>query len=201
MLKKSDHISRKMTQNIFRAFDFAKAASMPINLWVVLHLHEKDAHSAATTFESIRHKYRDWLNYQSRKIGHRMPPLYIFTFEAPGNPHVNWALRVPPFLLADFLSKLPRWVARVQGPLGEFDLWTSSVKPDGGYKALANYMVKGCDPTYIDHFHLGSLHAEHGPQGAFWGKRAGVSPTLNKGARDTAAYDAKHRRLKQPRVA
>jgi hypothetical protein len=44
-------------------------------------------------------------------------------------------------------------------------------------------------------FHLTSLHDEHGDQGTFWGKRAGVSPALNKTARYAVGYDAKRRRL------
>ena len=198
MQRATAHISRKMTQNIFRAFDFAKVRDVPLNKYVVLHLHETSALSAATIFERIRHKYRDWLAYRARKLGYVLPPMYVFSFEAPGSPHVNWVLRVPPRLEREFMAKLPKWIAKVQGQLAPFDLDVSDVKPTAGdaYKALANYVAKGCDPAYLAHFHLTGLHAQHGPQGMFWGKRAGVSPALNKSARDTAGYDAKRRRLR-----
>ena len=183
-----------MVQNIFRAFDYAREQGFPLNISVVLQLHERDSHSAATLFEMIRHKYRDWLHYQSRKWGHLLPPLYVYAFEAPGNPHVNWVVRVPPFLLDDFLAKLPRWVKRVQGPASLYDLHISTVDPRG-YKTLAAYIAKGCEEGYLDHFHLTHLHARHGPQGEFWGKRAGVSPALSKAARDAAYYNGKSRKL------
>lgn len=192
----TEHISRKTTQNIYRAFDYAKFRGIPFNLYIVLHLHEAESQIAATIFERVRHKYRDWLAYQAKRFGHRLPPLYVYTFEAPDNPHVNWVLRVPPFLVDQFLEKLPKWVAKVQGPIGPYDLNVSSVEPDKGYKSLANYMVKGCDPAFIEHFHLQALHDQHGAQGTFWGRRAGVCPALNKTARDTAGYDDKKRKLK-----
>jgi len=101
----------------------------------------------------------------------------------------------------EFMSKLPKWIAKVQGPLSPFDLDVSSVKASAGdaYKALANYVAKGCDPAYLTHFHLTALHAAHGPQGTFWGKRAGVSPSLNKGARDASGYNARRRRVEPVR--
>jgi hypothetical protein len=194
MLRATAYISRKMVQNIFRAFDFAKAGGAPLNVYVVINLRDVAEQSAATAFDRIRHKYRDWLANQSRKLGVQLPPLYVFTFEAPGIPHVNWAVRVPPRLQDEFFRKLPRWVAKVQGELLPFDVEARRIE-DRGYKSLANYMAKGCDPKAIEHFHLTDLHDEHGEQGQFWGKRAGVSPALNKNARDALHYDARRRRM------
>lgn len=201
MQRATTHISRKMTQNIFRAFDYAKARDVPLNRYVVLHLRESAELSATTIFERIRHKYRDWLAHHARKLGHPLPPMYVFSFEAPGSPHVNWVLRVPPRLDKEFMAKLPKWIAKVQGPLSPFDLDVSSVKAGAGdaYKALANYVAKGCDPAYLAHFHLTGLHATHGPQGTFWGKRAGVSPSLNRTARDASGYNARRRRVEPSR--
>jgi hypothetical protein len=196
MKRKTTHISRKMVQNVLRAFDYARAIGVPFNISVVLHLHETDARSASAIFELIRDKYRDWLAHKSKRLGVKMPPMYVFSFEAPGNPHVNWVLRIPPQLLPEFRKKLPRWVAKAQGPLGPTDLDVTDMDPAGGYKALANYMLKGCDPAFIDHFHLRALFDEHGPQGEFWGKRAGVCPAFNKAARAAARYDDKRRRLR-----
>jgi hypothetical protein len=94
----------------------------------------------------------------------------------------------------EFLRKLPQWVGKVQ-PHRDYDLHIKQPKPDDAYKSLANYICKGCEPAFIDHFHLTELHTQYGGQGTFWGKRAGVSPSLNKTARDTVGYDAKRRRL------
>lgn len=197
MQKETDYITRKMTQNIFRSFDYAKASNVAFNKFIVLHLHETDAQSACTIFQKIRHKYRDWLSYHCRATGRRIAPMYTYSFEAPGKPHINWVLNVPPELLEEFLDKLPKWIVRVQGPLGPYDLRVKDINPHA-YKQMANYIVKGCDPAFVDHFYLGELYAKHGPQGAFWGRRAGVSPALNRGARDLAGYDPRRRRIITP---
>lgn len=199
MQKCSAYISRKTVQNIFRAFDFAAAARIPFNVYVVINIIETDAKSAATMFELVRHKYRDWLAYKARRLSVWMPPIYVYSFEAPTNPHVNWVLRVPPRYLPEFQKKLPRWIERVQGPLRDFDLSIQIIQPDNGYKTLANYIVKGCHPSFVEHFYLSELHAQHGPQGEFFGKRAGVSPSLNKSARAAAGYDPRSRRLGSPK--
>jgi hypothetical protein len=198
--RNSTCISRKMTQNIFRAFDFARACGVPFNLYVTLHIHETDAQAAATVFERIRHKYRDWLSYRARALGQTLAPMYAYSFEAPGNPHVNWVLSIPPELLDAFRSKLPRWIGKVQGPLDRFDLRVAAINP-AAYKQMANYLVKGCDPAFLQHFHLNDFFALHGPQGTFWGKRAGVSPSFNKSARAAAGYDARRRRLPPQNLA
>jgi hypothetical protein len=195
MLRDTQHISRKMVQNIFRAFDFARARGIPLNVYVVINLRDTPALGAATAFESIRHKYRDWLAYHARKLDVRIPPQYVFSFEAPGNPHVNWVLRVPPRHLDEFRRKLPTWIAKVQGPLGHHDLDVQLIGPQDAYKALANYICKGCDPAFVEHFYLKNLHDQHGPQGTFWGKRAGVSPALNKGEREAHNYHPRRRSL------
>lgn len=194
MLRETTHISRKLVQNIFRAFDYARARDIPLNLYVVINLIETDAQSAASLFEAIRHKYRDWLSYHSRKIDERIPPMYVFTCEALSSPHVNWVLRVPPFLLDEFERKLPKWIAKVQA-VRPFDLHFQRLERGGPYKSLANYVCKGCDPTFIDHFHLSDLREKNGDQGTFWGKRAGVSPSLNKSMRDAYGYNPRRRSL------
>ncbi|WP_229185312.1 hypothetical protein [Bradyrhizobium oropedii] len=155
----TQHISRKLVQNIFRSFDYAKVRSfdyakvmgVPFNIYVVAHLHESTAKSAATIFQLLRDKYRDWLSYRTKKLGLKLPPMYVFAFEAPGNVHVNWVLYVPPELLPDFRKKLPRWLAKAQGTLGNFDLEVTDIDPAGAYKGMANYLVKGCDPAFIEH--------------------------------------------------
>ena len=103
-------------------------------------------------------------------------------------------MRVRPSLIPEFKAKLVRWIRKVQGEVGPYDIDIREID-DGGYKSLASYIAKGCDPDFISHFHLDRLHAKHGSQGSFWGKRAGVSPALNKAARVKARYDDKRRRF------
>jgi hypothetical protein len=194
MLRETRYISRKLVQNILRAFDYARARDMPLNVYVVINLIETDAYAAATLFEMIRHKYRDWLAYRTREIDGHIPPMYVFTFEAANNPHVNWVLRVPPFLLDEFERKLPKWIEKVQS-FRPYDVNFQRLERGGTYKSLANYICKGCHPAFIEHFHLSELHAKHGDQGSFWGKRAGVSPSLNKSMRDAYGYNPRRRTI------
>lgn len=190
----STHINRRTTQSIFRAFDYAKAVGSPLNLYAVINLHETAAKSAATIFECIRHKYRDWLTYATRhSVGGAMSPAYVFAMENPEGEHmhVNWVVHIPAHLRDEFIQKLARWVEKAQGVCGPFDVRVCPVKQDTA-KQLANYIVKGTDPDYIDHFHLANVHV---PQGEFWGKRAGISVSLGDAARKAANYNGKLRRF------
>lgn len=196
--RSTQHINRRVTQSIFRAFDYAATIGRPINRYVVIHLDETDAACAATLFERIRHKYRDWLAYHDKHD--TLPsgqPAYIYVFENPegGQPHVNWGVHVPSHLLADFARKLPRWIEKVQGPLTPFTYHEQPIALMRA-KRLAKYIVKGTDPEFLDHFYLREIHAEHGAQGEVWGKRAGVSPSLGHAARRAAHFHPRRRRWK-----
>ena len=97
--RQTSFINRRTTQSIFRAFDFAAEQGTPLTHYIVIHLDDAPTHRAATAFEKIRHKYRDWQNYGLKKHGLELPPIYVFTMENPdGSPHVNWALHVPDML-------------------------------------------------------------------------------------------------------
>lgn len=185
----SQHISRKVVQSIFRAFDFTSAKGSAFNLYAVINLTESAHAGAAAQFEAIRHKYRDWLTYHRRKGRQNLRPFYTFVFEAPdGHHHVNWTLYIPTELHEEFRRKLAQWVRKACASHGPFDVHCQLIT--GKQKALAKYLMKGVDPTFVQHFHLGEVYA---PQGAFMGKRAGMSPSLSKAARDAAGYDAKRR--------
>ena len=176
-LRQTEHINRRVTQSIFRAFDYASEIGSPLNLYVVINLHETVKISAAAIFEAIRHKYRDWLNYRSkRRPDGVIPPMYIYAMENPAgdHPHVNWVVHVPADLRAEFEAKLPRWIEKAQGACRHSDCVVQTVRPDT-HKQLAKYVVKGTDPGFVDHFYLQKVYA---PQGQIWGKRAGVSPSL-----------------------
>lgn len=181
----TDHIHRRVTQSIFRGFDYAAHAGTPLNLYVVINLREGSAASAATIFASIRHKYRDWLTHHRNKGRPVTRPVYAFSFENPnGMTHVNWAIHVPACVRHDFERKLRRWVMRAQGECGPQDICCKPINPAYA-KRLAKYIVKGTDPDFVAHFHLGEVHA---PQGRVWGKRAGVSPAIGKSARAVAGF-------------
>lgn len=186
-LRQSSHINRRVTQSVFRAFDYALEIGSPLNLYIVINLHETMKVSAAAVFEAIRHKYRDWLNYRTKKrsLG-IVPPMYIYAMENPSgtHPHVNWALHVPDDLRAEFEAKLPRWIEKAQGKCGPSDCVVQGVREDT-HKQLAKYIVKGTDPGFVDHFYLQKVYA---PQGQVWGKRAGVSPSLGATVRKVVNF-------------
>lgn len=183
--RKTHFINRRTTQSIFRAFDFAAAQGTPLTHYIVIHLDDTAARSAAMAFEKIRHKYRDWQNYGLKKHGRELPPTYVFTMEKPDeNPHVNWALHVPEVLSDRFEEKLHNWVERVLGTGSPFRVDVQPINQDYA-KYLAKYIVKGTDPAYVDHFHLQKLHV---PQGLCIGKRAGFSPSLGPTARRESGY-------------
>ncbi len=181
------YINRRVTQSIFRAFDYAQAIGAPLNLYVVLNLHEAGGKGATTIFSDIRHRYRDWLAYISRKQwGEPAKPTYIYTLENPGNvhPHANWAVYIPPEFQDDFRRKLPLWLAKAQGQCGSSDCDVQPINQDYA-KKLAKYVVKATDPAFIDHFYL---IAEACDQGTIYGKRAGVSPSLGHAVRRAARF-------------
>ena len=186
------HINRRVTQSVFRAFDYATAIGTPLNLYAVINLHETVAASATTIFEIVRHKYRDWLNYRSKRRPEGVaPPMYVYAMENPSgdHPHVNWAIHVPEGLRSEFEAKLPRWIARAQGHCGHSDCVIQPIKQDT-HKTLAKYIVKGTDPNFIGHFYLENVHAA---QGQIWGKRAGVSPSLGATVRKVVNFKPRRR--------
>lgn len=183
--RRTVQINRKTTQSIFRAFDFAKHIGHQFNLYVVININSEKIDSA-TFSEKLRHKFRDWLTYKmSIKAIEKTPPLYAWTMENPrGHLHVNWVVYVPPILIEEFRKKVFNWVQKIQGEVGSFDIDVQSMK-GRGYKSLANYVVKGTDPYYWDHFHLTNVGA---PQGEVIGKRAGFSAALGPTARREAGF-------------
>lgn len=187
----SDHITRKVTQSILRAFDFAAELGRPLNVYVVVHLRETSSASAATIFDRLRHKFRDWLTYKRQKAGNTVPPpAYAYTMENPtGSPHVNWVLHVPVAFRKEFERKLPVWVSKLQD-VNVSDIDIQSVNEDTA-KSLAKYIVKGTDEEFVEHFYLTAVYA---PQGRIHGKRAGTSPSIGKARRDAVGFRPRRRR-------
>lgn len=190
----SPHIRRRVTQNIFRAFDYVKASGDGFNLYAVVNLRDTAHQSATTAFGRICHKYRDWLAHKSKKRGEKLHPRYTFSIESPnGHCHANWVLHIPADLVAEFRQKLPKWLEKVQGDAGPFDIDVQDIVP-GTEKSLAKYVLKATEPDFIDHFHLRSYAEKHGNQGTVWGKRAGVSVSIGKAARDKDGFSPRRRR-------
>lgn len=185
------HINRRVTQSIFRAFDYAKEIGTPLTLYAVINLHETPSIAAASIFADIRHRYCDWLYYRRKKDAGTPKPAYIYALENPDNahPHANWAIHIPPELEEAFRRKLPQWVARAQGYCGPHDCHVQPIHQDYA-KKLAKYIVKATDPAFIAHFHLSNEAAD---QGTIYGKRAGVSPSLGHAVRREANFRPQRR--------
>jgi hypothetical protein len=87
----SHHIHRKVSQNVFDAFEYAKDCGYQFNTYVVINLRDTAAASMTTRFRRIRHKYRDWLAYQATRRGLALVPLHVHTLKNPADthPHAN----------------------------------------------------------------------------------------------------------------
>lgn len=183
----SQHINRRVTQSILRAFDFTAGRGQAFNLYVVINLREGGDDSMGQVFRIVLHKYRDWLAYLRKQGDASALPSYASTLENPAgtHPHVNWVLFVPPHLVAAFRRKLPQWVNRAIGAeVGPFDIKVQEIVP-GTEKSLAKYILKGTDPEFVPHFYLERV-AE--PQGTVWGRRAGMSLSVGRAAREAAGF-------------
>lgn len=180
--RSTHHINRHAAENICHAIDFAKNIEVPLNYYVVINLDERQSGIIATKiFESIRHKFRDWLNGRIKKYGRApMPPAYVYSHENPAdNPHVNWMVHVPVYLAEEFLKKLPKWVEKAQHNVGQFDFKVQGIDPHTD-KTLAKYILKGTDERYVPYLHLEN-YAE--PQGQVFGRRATASIAISRKAR------------------
>lgn len=185
----SASISRAVTQSVFDAFRYAAASGTPLNTYAVINLRNQAGEDATRVFEAIRHKYRDWLMHLRKTGRANIPPTYVFAFENPGEvPHVNWVVHIPRGLEAEFSNKLPRWVEKSQGGIGNFDVNIQDVNLERT-AYLAKYILKGTQETHIDHFYLNVVY--DGPQGSIWGKRAGSSPSIGRSAREKAGFNRK----------
>lgn len=181
----SNHITCTVTQSCFRAFDFAAALGKPLNTYIVINIKETASLGAATAFTSIRHKFRDWLTNKNKTSSERHVPIYIYVLENPGSViHVNWAVHVPPSMMAEFKAKISEWVKKVIGELRPFDVKIKRIKQNTT-KTLAKYVVKGTDPKYGAHFYLEKVISD---QGEVWGKRAGISQAIGIKARQRAGF-------------
>jgi len=184
----TDHIGRRAAENICHAFDYAKYIEQPLNHYITLNLRGLDDDAdAAAAFNRIRHKFRDWLLYATRKSGAVVKePVYVYTIEAPSdkNPHANWVVHIPPYLSKQFQKKLNVWVARVLGEVGPFDIRVQQVNPMKD-KTLAKYVIKGTDERYVSYLHLKEFAAN---QGRVWGRRTATSTAIGRTVRKRAGF-------------
>lgn len=197
----STSINRKTAGKVFNAWDFAEALERPINYFCVIHLKDPFSQSANTAFAKIRRLFGDWLRGKSNKHDVKYHPTYVYTFENPNNNiHVNWCLHIAPELEIEFLEKLPVWITKTQGLPLDTTIYTSKIEYGiDSYKAVANYILKGVDPEFAEHFFLDQLQKQKGAQGAVFGKRAGFSQSIGTTAQRRAMFNAKHHRAKRVR--
>ena len=179
--RENNHIDRKTAQYIFDAFDYAESMGQPFNYYVVIHLHETVAKSSSTIIEDFHRRYRGWFRRACKKNDLHLRPTYAWAREKPADhEHLNWCAHIPPQLKDEFERKLLSWVRKAQGDPDEV---TVNIQPiTHNYKSVANYILKGVDPEFLDHFHLRKLYTKHGQQGTVYGKRAGYSLNIGRSA-------------------
>lgn len=184
----SDYINRKSAENILKAFDYAKYIDKPLNQFVVCRMADAHFDQADALFRKIRLKCRSWLQRRQAKNGLPVEsPVYTYSFENPesGGLHVNWVIHIPDEFQTEFRSKLPGWVTKALGsPVEARDIHVQDVDPFSD-KRLANYILKGVDPAYIDYLHLRKIAA---PQGPISGRRSGASLSINREARSQSGF-------------
>lgn len=190
-MHKSKSLSKRATQQIFNAFDFAKAKGTELNFFVVINLKDTVDQSAYTRVKKLFHKHNDWLAYKRRNGYTNCKPTYVYTQENPrDNIHLNWCLHIPSKFSDEFVAKLPSWVTKVQGA-PDLETISCQVIDPARYKSPANYIVKGVDPEFTDYFFLRDLFEKKGPQGVVYGRRGGVSHSLGPRAIKEADFDPK----------
>lgn len=195
----TDVLNRHPAENICHAFDFAKFIGRPLNNYVVINFDDTAALYGGTTFRKVVHKFRDWFNRRTKQLyGNCLPPAFIYSLENPnGQVHANWVVNVPPELQAEFEKKHRRWVRKAQGDIRRYDVAIFKVDPHTD-KSLAKYVIKGIDGNFISYLHMQEYAS---PQGRIWGRRAGVSPSISRTARNKAGFVAKQHRHQWKRRA
>jgi hypothetical protein len=190
----TNHLNRRTAENICHAFDFARYLRRPLNTYIVLNFRPDDKIAAGNIFRAIMRRYRYWLKSRTTELfGTPIAPMYVYTFENPnGQPHVNWVVHVPQTLKAELVEKFQGWTERSNTEFGDYDMHPQDVDPLTA-KTLANYIIKGIDPTYVDYLHLKDFASF---QGQVWGRRATASPALSRAARKEAGFVAKRDRGK-----
>jgi len=190
----TDVLNRHPAENICHAFDFAAWLGHPLNNYLVINFDSESAERSGSIFRAVRHKYRDWLNRRTKQLyGAALVPMYVYTHENPnGHAHCNWVVHVPPALQAEFDQKRVKWIERAHKNARGYDVKVKPVNQKTA-KSLCKYIIKGTDPMYVKYLHL-EEYAE--PQGRVWGRRAGTSPALSRGARAEAGFVAKRDRGK-----
>jgi len=188
--RETAHIDRKTAQYIFDAFDYSESVGEAFNYFVVIHLHDSLAKSSASIIEDFHKRYRGWFRRACKKHNLDYKPTYVWTRENPnGHEHLNWCAHIPKELEAEFESKLTAWVRKSQGMPDEV---TINIQPiTKTYKSVANYILKGVDPEFIQHFHLQKQFLKHGLQGTVFGKRAGYSLNIGRSAIKSVEFNAK----------
>lgn len=197
--RRSEHINRRVTQSIFRGFDYAEHHGRAFNVYAVLNLHETFAASHVTIMERVRHKFRGWHRRATKKLfGQFVPPFYAYAIENPNNHgHANFAVHIAPPLIEQFIKMLPKWLLKAQGVCDQFDVKIQKIRPQT-HKNVANYILKGTDPAFLDHFHLTDLYEKNGAQGVVYGKRAGLSQCLDTAARNAGNFRKRRNQVSYP---
>lgn len=191
----STSIRRKVVQSVFDAFGFAALRQHPLNVYATINLPDDAPGEAVRAFAVVRKRHAAWLDYKRRKDGEaaQLFPHYAYAFERPGSQtHVNWVLHVPADLREEFAAKLDTWLERAGVSVRPFDVKIKALATQADSKRVANYVMKGVEEGYADHFHLSGIAT---PQGIILGKRAGCSRSLADAARKEGMFDrrAAHR--------
>lgn len=128
-------------------------------------------------FANIRTRCRSWWDYRRMKDPSLGPMTDVRTWENKnGVLHVNWLVRVPKHLEADFDAMVNRRMTKVLIKRAPGDL---NIGPITNLNGVLRYILKGTDKNKASVF---DIRPED--QGVVWGRRAVASINLGRAARD-----------------
>lgn len=183
----SEVIRRGAAANLWHAFNFAADIGKPLDTLITLNFAHTDCPPELMTarFRAlIDEKFGRWWREPPAPtgLGRQGASVYVWVAENSSEQHhIHWALHLPRKRRADFMARLPSWLAKF-GIIVQSDRAIHFEEIDGP-RGLRKYLLKGCDRAYA-----AFLKIDFRPQGLIVGKRSGVSRSLQRTARERANY-------------
>lgn len=180
-LRRTRHIGRKPASNLWHAFNVARQIGRPFTHFVTVNFHHTNCIPEVVSSQFRRALdafFGPWWRRPPKQQQSGKPGPYAFAWvveNTSGHPAVHWAVHLPRQRLADFMTRLPRWIATVADGITSPE--AIDVRPIRN-PGVRRYMLKGADPAYAAFCKIDPV-----PQGEVIGKRSGFSRSVGPAAR------------------